>query len=112
MAGGRATIDTVLGAVRGVAADGVTTGGRCVLAVRPENLALGDGGDNTVEARVVLASYLGNTLRYDVEAAAGLHLKVDVRDLLHHEALAAGQRVRVAFPAANALVLTDDGSAR
>src|SRR3989440_9982502 len=51
-----ATIDTALGVVRGVAADGVTPGGRCVLAVRPESLVVGDGGDNTVEARVVLAS--------------------------------------------------------
>jgi ABC-type Fe3+/spermidine/putrescine transport system ATPase subunit len=111
VAGGRATVDTALGAVRGVATDGVTAGRRCVLAVRPENLALGAGGDNTVEARVLLASYLGNALRYDVEAADGLRLKVDVRDPLHHEALAAGQRIRLGFPAARALVLTDDGSA-
>src|SRR5438552_11279201 len=43
-----ATIDTALGVVRGVAADGVTPGGRCVLAVRPENLVVGNGGDNIV----------------------------------------------------------------
>jgi len=103
-----ATIDTALGIVRGVAADGVTPGGRCVLAVRPENLVVGNGGDNTVEARVILASYLGHALRYDVEAAAGVRLKVDVRDPLHHQPLAAGQRVRIGFGSSAALVLTDD----
>jgi len=103
-----ATIDTALGVVRGVAADGVTPGGRCVLAVRPENLVVGNGGDNIVEARVILASYLGHALRYDVEAAAGVRLKVDVRDPLHHQPLAAGQRVRIGFGSSAALVLTDD----
>ena len=103
-----ATIDTALGVVRGVAADGVRPGGRCVLAVRPENLVVGNGGDNIVEARVILASYLGHALRYDVEAAAGVRLKVDVRDPLHHQPLAAGQRVRIGFGSSAALVLTDD----
>src|SRR5207302_1786107 len=87
----------VPGVCRDVAADGVTPGGRCVLAVRPENLVVGNGGDNIVEARVILASYLGHALRYDVEAAAGVRLKVDVRDPLHHQPLAAGQRVRIGF---------------
>src|SRR5216110_2863688 len=86
---GGATAETAIGPVRGVAADGVTPGGRCVLAVRPENLVVGNGGDNIVEARVILASYLGHALRYDVEAAAGVRLKVDVRDPLHHQPLAA-----------------------
>jgi ABC-type Fe3+/spermidine/putrescine transport system ATPase subunit len=108
VAAGGATIDTALGIVRGVAADGVTPGGRCVLAVRPENLVVGNGGDNIVEARVILASYLGHALRYDVEAAAGVRLKVDVRDPLHHQPLAAGQRVRIGFGSSAALVLTDD----
>src|SRR5881409_1438885 len=56
VAADRATIDTVLGAVRGMAAEGIIPGGRCVLAVRPENLVVGNGGDNIVEARVILAS--------------------------------------------------------
>ena len=47
--------------------------GRCVLAIRPENVALGPaagGGatdDNVVSGRVAFVSYLGNTLRYDLE---------------------------------------------
>ena len=45
-----------------------------------------------VDGRVALASYLGNTLRYDVETAAGLVLKVDVGDPWHHDLLPAGHR--------------------
>jgi hypothetical protein len=61
-----------------------------------------------VEGRVRLAAYLGNTLRYDVETATGLVLKVDVGDPWHHEVLPAGRPVRVAFPASVTLVLREE----
>jgi ABC-type Fe3+/spermidine/putrescine transport system ATPase subunit len=108
VADGRAVIDTPLGPVRGVAAGALQAGTRCVLAVRPENLTLGDGGENRVEGRVVLASYLGSTLRYDVEAAGGLVLKVDVRDPRHHQTLAPGSTVCLGFAPSAALVLPDE----
>jgi hypothetical protein len=57
---------------------------------------------------VALASYLGNTLRYDVETPAGLLFKVDVRDAWHHRPLAVGTAVRVGFPASVALTLPDE----
>ena len=69
----------------------VGAGERCVLAVRPENVALGGGRRERRRADASrFASYLGNTLRYDVETAAGLVLKVDVRDAWHHELLPVG----------------------
>ena len=37
-----------------------------------------------------------------------MRLKVDVRDPLHHEPLATGQRVRIGFGTSTALVLADD----
>ena len=68
---------------------------RCVLAVRPENVALGGAAASNARRRAGSRSpsYLGNTLRYDVETAAGLVLKVDVRDPWHHEPLPVGQPV-------------------
>ena len=43
---------------------GLAPGARCVVAVRPENIALGGDGENAVDGTVVLASYLGSVLRY------------------------------------------------
>jgi len=101
-------VETPLGLVHGRSEDGITAGTACVLAVRPENVMLGSAGDNVFEGRVVVASYLGSTLRYDIETPAGLVLQVDVRDAWHHRRLAVGQAVRVGFPASAALPLRDD----
>src|SRR5207245_1404833 len=101
-------VQTALGPVRARSAAELAPGAACVLAVRPENVALDGAGENVVEGRVRLAAYLGNTLRYDVETTTGLVLKVDVGDPWHHEVLPAGRAVRVAFPASVTLVLRDD----
>ena len=106
--GVRTVVDTAIGPVTGRACPGLAPGARCVLAVRPENVSLGAAGDNAFTGRIVLASYLGNALRYDVEIGDGLVLKLDVRDPWHHEALPPGQKVDVAFPASVALTLPDD----
>ena len=146
-------VDTALGPLRARAMGGVTPGQPCVLAIRPENVAVGGPGEygsgrtarasdpqvggsrggppegrdvpsaagarrpgeldvgtpplmenNRVVGRVTLASYLGNTLRYDIEAG-GATLKADIRDPWHHEPLAAGTEVALAFPASVTLAL-------
>jgi iron(III) transport system ATP-binding protein len=107
LADGHAVVDTPLGAIRARPGD-VAVGSPCVVAVRPENVALEGRGDNLVEGRVRLASYLGNTLRYDIETALGLVLKVDVGDPWQHDVLPAGRTVSVAFAASTTLVLRDD----
>jgi iron(III) transport system ATP-binding protein len=101
-------VETPLGLIHGRSDDRITAGTRCVLAVRPENVTLGAAGDNVFEGRVIVASYLGSTLRYDVETAPGLVLRVDVSDAWHHRPLAVGQSVRVGFSASVALTLRDD----
>ena len=106
--GAEMLVDTALGPLRGRAASGVAANARCVLAVRPENLALGGDGDNAVDGTIVLASYLGSVLRYDVATAEGFILKADVRDPWHHVLLPPGQPVRLTFPATVALTLPDD----
>ena len=105
---GGITVETPLGLVHGRAAAGLAAGARCVLAVRPENVTLGAAGDNVFDGRVTFASYLGSTLRYDVQTPPGLLLKVDVRDAWHHQPLAVGQPVQVSFPASVALTLPDE----
>ncbi len=94
--------------MRGSPTSRVRVGQRCVLAVRPENIALGAGPENTFAGRIVLASYLGSTLRYDVAVRDGVVLKVDVGDPWHHELLPTGAAVHVTFPASAALTLPDE----
>ena len=102
-------VRTALGPLRAIA--GSARSGSCVLAVRPENVTVGvaaaDGG-NRVTGTVSLVSYLGNTLRYDVETATGLVLKADIRDPWHHEPLPVGRQVTLHFPASVTLALSDD----
>jgi iron(III) transport system ATP-binding protein len=107
--GGRLVVKTALGRLHAIADDSVE--GRCVLAIRPENISLGPpgpGDGNVVRGRISLASYLGNTLRYDVEAPDGQILKADVRDPWHHELLPVGREVAASFPASVTLAVSDD----
>ncbi|MEK7385389.1 MAG: ABC transporter ATP-binding protein [candidate division NC10 bacterium] len=108
VAAGLVVAETALGLLRCTPTVRVGPGDRCVLAVRPENVALGVGHENTLDGRVVLTSYLGNTLRYEVEVGDGVALKVDIGDPWHHEVLPTGSRVRVTFPASAALALPDE----
>jgi len=108
MAAGLVVAETALGPLRCTPTVRLGPGDRCVLAVRPENVALGVGDENTLDGRVVLTSYLGNTLRYEVEVGDGVALKVDIGDPWHHEVLPTGSRVRVTFPASAALALPDE----
>ena len=105
---GAVVVQTALGPLRAVAHGAVA--GRCVLAVRPENVALGDaaGEGNRVAGRVSLVSYLGNTLRYDVQTEPGLVLKADIRDPWHHDPLPVGRPVTLTFPPSVTLAVADD----
>ena len=107
-AGEDVLVDTALGPLRARPSAAVPAGGRCVLAIRPENLSLDGAGGNAVDGRVRLSAYLGSILRYDVDTPSGLILKVDVRDPWHHEVLPPGRPVRVGFPPSVALMLPDD----
>jgi iron(III) transport system ATP-binding protein len=107
--GERLIVATALGRFHAIANGSVE--GACVLAIRPENIALGasatvDG--NVVRGRITFASYLGNTLRYDVETPSGQVLKADIRDPWHHELMAVGREVAATFPASVTLALSDD----
>jgi hypothetical protein len=64
-------------------------------------------GGNRCAGRIALASYLGNTLRYDVETASGT-LKADIRDAWHRDPLAPGVTVMLDFPASVTLALPAD----
>ena len=102
-------VDTALGRLQAISNGAVA--GRCVLAIRPENVSIsttaGSNG-NVVRGRISFVSYLGNTLRYDVEAAGGQILKADIRDPWHHDPLPIGREVAASFPASVTLAVSDD----
>ena len=115
-AGAELVVDTAVGRLRAVPSGPV--GDRCVLAIRPENVAISagaaaavgpaGGGGNVVRGRVSFVAYLGSALRYDVEAGEGQLLKADIRDPWHHEPLAIGRDVVVSFPASVTLAVAPD----
>jgi iron(III) transport system ATP-binding protein len=103
-------VRTAVGALRAIPSGPV--GARCVLAIRPENIAVaagaGPAAGNVIAGRVSFASYLGSTLRYDIEAAGGLVVKADIHDAWHHEPLPIGAPVTASFPASVTLAVADD----
>jgi ABC-type Fe3+/spermidine/putrescine transport system ATPase subunit len=90
------------------AGDGrLRAGDPCRVCVRPETaeiaaLPADPGSGNSIPGTVSFASYIGNAVRYDVEAA-GIVFKVDVQNPRDHRPLEIGARVFIRFPAAAAL---------
>jgi len=108
-AAGELIVDTALGRLRAVSSGPV--GDRCVLAIRPENVAIGVGegnGGNVVRGRVSFVAYLGSALRYDIEAGQGQLFKADIRDPWHHEPLPIGREIVISFPASVTLAVAPD----
>ncbi|MGE5508032.1 MAG: ABC transporter ATP-binding protein [Chitinophagales bacterium] len=67
---------------------------------------------NLLRGRVAFFSYMGNTLRYEVEIAGGVSVKLDVRDPGRHTLHPIGSEVVVAFPVRSTLVIPDPPAAR
>ena len=106
--GGFLRIATPLGEMRALASVPLKAGDKCILCIRPENIALGEAPSsdrNFLMGQIAFAAYLGNTLRYDVELGQGLTFKADIRDPWHHEPLAMGSAVALGFPLSSTLAI-------
>jgi iron(III) transport system ATP-binding protein len=104
-------VETRLGEILAVHDERLRVGDRCVICVRPENLALNETpseGRNHFSGRIVLTAYLGNTLRYDVDLGGGTVFKADVGDPWHHDQLRLGTPVTLSCSAASTLALPAD----
>ena len=109
--GGLLVADTPLGEVRALPNEALAPGSRCVVCIRPENIALGaGGGENRAKGRVSFVAYLGHTLRYDVDLGQGATYKVDIRDPWHHEPRALGAEVELSFPQSGTVAVPDDAA--
>jgi ABC-type Fe3+/spermidine/putrescine transport system ATPase subunit len=111
VAQGVLSIQTALGPLRALPEERLQPGDRCVICIRPENIALGGAAvpeRNAVRGTVAFAAYLGNTLRYDVDLGQGITFKADVRDPWHHEEIAIGTGIEVSFPLTVTLAIPAD----
>ncbi len=78
-------------------------GDGCIISVRPETASITqsktDQNDlNVIPGVVSFASYIGNTIRYDVEVKKNLLFKVDIQNPWDHHPFAMGEKVFVTFP--------------
>jgi ABC-type Fe3+/spermidine/putrescine transport system ATPase subunit len=104
----RLTVECAAGRITCRSADGrLAPGSACVVCVRPETAELGAepapaGGMNCIPGTVSFPSYIGNTIRYDVQIAGAL-FKVDVQNPRDHRPLEIGSKVYIRFPESSAL---------
>jgi len=99
---------TPLGELQALRTGPLEVGQACLLCIRPENASVNreaNGNQNVLSGKIVFSSYLGNTLRYDVEVAAGHTFKADIRDPWDHQELPLGSAVRLSFPIGSTLAI-------
>jgi iron(III) transport system ATP-binding protein len=111
VAGTTLRVETALGGVSAIQNGSLRAGDPCVICIRPENLALTDhaGGErNRFTGKIALASYLGNTLRYEVDLGGGVTFRADIGDPWHHEQLAMGAAVALSCAVGSTLAIPAD----
>jgi spermidine/putrescine ABC transporter ATP-binding subunit len=108
--GGSLHVRTAVGTLGCIGREALAPGDDCMVVIRPETAAIADNdeapdGINSIPGTVRFASYIGNTIRYDVEIVDGLIFKVDVQNPWGHEPFPPGQAVFIRFPASVTLAI-------
>jgi iron(III) transport system ATP-binding protein len=102
-ASGLMTVHTRFGSIRCLQGKDFRTGDPCRISVRPEVASIGvsdDGqnGMNSISGKVSFASYIGNTVRYDVELDPETVFKVDVQNPRNQQPFPINEKVSIRFP--------------
>jgi len=103
--------ETAFGALAAIHDAPLRVGDRCVICIRPENIALGGpsgGGRNHFNGKVAFSAYLGNTLRYDVDLGGGVTFKTDIGDPWQHEQIPVGTPVELSCVIGSTLAIPAD----
>jgi iron(III) transport system ATP-binding protein len=103
--------ETALGELSAIHDERLRPGDRCVICIRPENIALDGrpGGErNHFKGKISFAAYLGNTLRYDVDLGGGVTFKADIADPWHHEQFPTGTPVVLSCTIGSTLAIPSD----
>ena len=85
-------------------------GDKCVVCVRPETASIAATetsaeGANTISGTIGFASFIGNTIRYDVQIAGGSTFRVDVQNPRDHKPFDIGETVCVLFSKKTSLAI-------
>jgi spermidine/putrescine ABC transporter ATP-binding subunit len=78
-------------------------GDRCMVTIRPETASIiqeevREKDTNVLPGTVNFASYIGNTIRYDLEMQNGKIFKVDIQNPWYHQILTQGEKVYISIP--------------
>ncbi len=101
---GRMVVETPFGSITCLHETGFGPGDGCKVSVRPETAAICPVGEavpegmNMIAGRVSFASYIGNTIRYDIELDAETIFRVDVQNPWNQRPYPVDERVGVRFP--------------
>jgi spermidine/putrescine ABC transporter ATP-binding subunit len=96
-------VQTKVGCLICVGDERFRPGDGCMVSVRPETVSISQSGEaqrgfNCIVGTVSFASYIGNTIRYDVEIISGMVFKVDIQNPIEHKPFSIGEKVYVSFP--------------
>ena len=105
---GSLRVETALGELSAIHDGRLRPGDRCVICIRPENIALNgqSGGErNHFKGKITFTAYLGNTLRYDIDLGGGVTFKADIGDPWHHEQYPMGTPVALSCTIGSTLAI-------
>jgi iron(III) transport system ATP-binding protein len=96
-------VETRFGQIRCVFEGRFKTGDACKVTVRPEVASIHNSGEkatdmNLLAGTVSFASYIGNTIRYDIELDPETLFKVDVQNPWNQKTFPISEKVYVSFP--------------
>jgi iron(III) transport system ATP-binding protein len=99
------TVQTLFGLIRCPHENRFRTGDQCRISVRPETATIygldekpDSGPLNRLSGTVGFASYIGNTIRYDIELDRENIFKVDVQNPWNRQPFPLDERVNIFFP--------------
>ncbi len=99
----RVRVQTKVGSLLCTSDEQYKPGDRCMISIRPETASIDQSQDtqkglNCIAGTVSFASYIGNTIRYDVEVNREIIFKVDIQNPWGYQPFSIGEKVYVSFP--------------
>ncbi len=99
------TVQTPFGPLRCPHENRFRIGDPCLISVRPETASLrgleersAEESSNRLVGTISFASYIGNTIRYDIELDRETIFKVDVQNPWNRQPFSINEKVNVSFP--------------